>query len=73
MVPAFKDVYRKVEQKNFMLGKIRHLLDKKSAILVYKLTVLPFLDYICFIMLSCTDGMWRDLVNERRRFPCFAT
>ena len=61
MIPAFKDLYRKVEQKNNMLGKIRHLLDKKSATLVYKQTVLLFLDYIGFIMLSCTVGMRRDL------------
>ena len=61
MIPAYKDVYRNVEQTNYMLGKIRHLVDTKSALLVYKQTVLPLLDYVGFIMLLCTVGMRKDL------------
>ena len=61
MVPAYNDIHRKVEHKNYMLGKIRYLLDKKSALLVYKQTVLPFLDYVGFVLLSCNIGLRREL------------
>ena len=61
MLPALKDVYRKVEQKVYMLGKLRYLVDKKSAILIYKQTVLPYLDYIGFILLSCNIGDRRSI------------
>ena len=36
MIPQCKAVYRRVEQKVFMLCKFRHLTNKKSATLVYK-------------------------------------
>ena len=61
MLPALKDVYRKVEQKVYMLGKLRYLVDKKSAVLIYKQTILPHLDYIGFVLLSCNIGDRRSL------------
>ena len=61
MLPALKDVYRKVEQKIYMLGKLRYLVDKKSAIIIYKQTVLPYLDYIGFVLLSCNKGARKSL------------
>ena len=56
MVPQYKAVYRRVEQKVFMLGKLRYLIDKKSALLVYKQTILPYIDYGSFIILACNNG-----------------
>ena len=61
MIPAYKDIYRKVEQKDHILAKLRYLVDKKSAILVYKQTILPFLDYVGFVLLSSNIGMRREL------------
>ena len=61
MVPALKDVYRKVEQKVYMLGKLRYLVDKKSAVLIYKQTILPYLDYIGFVLISGNIGARKSL------------
>ena len=61
MLPALKHIYRKVEQKIYMLGKLRYLVDKKSAVLIYKQTILPYLDYIGFVLLSCNIGARRSL------------
>ena len=44
-----------------MLGKLRYLVDKKSAILIYKQTILPHLDYVGFTLLSCNVGDRRSL------------
>ena len=61
MLPALKCVYRKVEQKIYMLGKLRYLVDKNSAVLIYKQTILPHLDYIGFVLLSCNIGARKSL------------
>ena len=61
VVPALKDVYRKVEQKVYMLGKLRYLVDKKSAVLIYKQTILPYLDYIGFVLISGNIGARKSL------------
>ena len=61
MAPALKDVYKKVEQKIYMLVKFRYLVDKKSAVLIYKQTILPYLDYIGFVLLSCSKGARKSL------------
>ena len=44
-----------------MLGKKRYLVDRKSAILIYKQTVLPFLDHVGLVLLTCNIGMRKDL------------
>ena len=44
-----------------MLGKIRYLVDRKSAILIYKPTVLPLLDYVGLVLLTCNIGVRKDL------------
>ena len=61
MIPQYKAVYRRVEQKVFMLGKLPYLVDKKSAILVYKQDILPYIDYGSFIILACNIGRRRDI------------
>ena len=47
-------IYRKVEQQVFILGKVCYLVVKKSAILIYKQTILPHLqlDYTGFVLVS---------------------
>ena len=44
-----------------MLGKLRYLVDKKSAVLIYKQTILPHLDYIGFVLLSCNIGARKSI------------
>ena len=44
-----------------MLGKLRYLVDKKSAVLIYKQTILPYLDYVGFVLLSCNIDDRRSL------------
>ena len=61
MIPKYKAVYRRVEHKIFMLGKLRYFIDKKAALLVYKQAILPFLDYAAFVLLSCGKGYKKDL------------
>ena len=64
MVPALKDIYRKVEQKIYLLGKLRYLVDKSSAVLIYKQTILPYLDYTGFVLLSCNVGLRKSSFTE---------
>ena len=61
MALEYKAVYRKVEQKIFMLGKLRYFLDKKASLLVYKQAILPFIDYASFLLVTCNLGNRRDL------------
>ena len=61
MLPQYKAVYRRVERKVFMLSKLRYLIDKKSATLVYKQAILPYIDYVGFILLVCNMGRRRDI------------
>ena len=61
MSQEYKSVYRKVEHKIFMLGKLRYFLDRKSALLVYKQAILPLIDYASFLLLSVSLGCKRDL------------
>ena len=61
MLPQYKAVYRRVEQKIFMLAKLRYLLDKNSTVLIYKQTILPYIDYVSFVLLSCNNGMRKNL------------
>ena len=61
MVPEYKAVYRKVEHKIFLLGKLRYFIDKRAALLVYKQAILPFLDYAGFILISCGKGQKKDI------------
>ena len=44
-----------------MLDKLRYLVDKKSVVLIYKQTILPYLDYVGFMMLSCSIGHRKSL------------
>ena len=61
MFHEYKAVYHKVEQKVFMLGKLRYFVDKKTAVLIHKQVVLPYLDSAGFLTLSCNVGHRKDL------------
>ena len=61
MVPEYKAVYRRVEHKIFMLGKLRYFIDKRAALLVYKQAILPFMDYAAFVLMSCGKGSKKDM------------
>ena len=41
MVPEYKSVYRRIEHKIFLLGKLRYFIDRRAALLVYKQAILP--------------------------------
>ena len=61
MVPQYRAIYRRVEQKIFVLCKLRYLLDKQSTVVVYKQAILPYIDYVSFILVSCAIGKRKDL------------
>ena len=44
-----------------MLCKLRYLIDKPTATLVYKQATLPYIDYAGFTLLSCNIGRRREL------------
>ena len=70
MIPQFKAVYRRVEQKVFMFCKLRHLIDKKSATLDYKQAILPFKDYASFILLSCNVCRRKEIQTLQNNALC---
>ena len=57
----YKPVYRKVERKVYMLGKLRYFVDKHTALLIYKQAVLSYFDYGGFLLLSCNRKQKKDL------------
>ena len=59
--PLYKHVCRQVEQKLFMLRKIRRHLTKFAAVSLYKQMILPLFDYAGFLLLSCNLGQKREL------------
>ena len=54
-------VKRKMENKIFVLSKIRKYVDDSTAILIYKQAVLPLVEYAGFILGSCTIGQRQEL------------
>ena len=54
--PLYTNLCRQVEQKLFMLRKIRRQITKNAAVCLYKQMILPLFDYSIFMLLSCTLG-----------------
>ena len=54
-------VKRRVENKIFVLSKIRKHVDNRTALLIYKQAVLPLLEYAGFVLASCTVRQRSDL------------
>ena len=57
----YKALYRKVECKVYMLGKLRYYIDKKTSLLIYKQAVLPYFDYGGFLLVSANRKQIKDL------------
>ena len=67
LTPLYKDVVRQVEQKLFVLRKIRHYVNKYAAMCIYKQMILPILDFAGFMLISCTLGQKRELRKLQNR------
>ena len=59
--PLYKNVCRQVEQKLFMLRKVRRYITTNAGISLYKQMMLPLFDYSGFLLLSCNLGQKREL------------
>ena len=55
------DTKKRVLNKLFNLRKLRHYITDKSALAIYKQTILPILDYAGFMFISCTKSDRNDL------------
>ena len=57
LVPLLKNIKKHVNNKIFMLRKLRKYLTKEAAISVYEQTILPILDYAgFFLLISLNNG-----------------
>ena len=59
--PLLRDIKKKIINKIFLLRKIRRYTNFETAILVYKQTILPVLDYAGFMCLSLNVEDKKDL------------
>ena len=55
------DVKKSVLNKLFTLRKIRRYITEKCAISIYKQAILPFFDYVGFMLISCNKSDRQDL------------
>ena len=54
-------LYNRIQVKLFTLAKIRKCIDKNTANMIYKQTLLPIFDYGGFLIDSCTQKSRSDL------------
>ena len=59
--PFYNHIKKNVYVKIFSLLKIRNYLTEHAAIMIYKLTILPFLEYAGFMLMACTVEDRKDL------------
>ena len=59
--PLFVHVKKDVYVKIFSLLKFRFFLTEHAAIMLYKHTILPFLEYAGFMLTACSIENRRDL------------
>ena len=59
--PFFNHVRKLVHGKLFSFRKIRKYLSEESAIMVYKHTILPFMEYAGFMLIACNVEDRNDL------------
>ena len=59
--PFYNHVKKNVYVKIFALSKLRNCLTENAAIMLYKHTILSFLEYAAFMLVSCTIDDRRDL------------
>ena len=65
--PLYRDIVRQVEQKLFVLRKIRCYINKFTAMCIYKQMILPIFDFAGFLLVSCTLGQKRELRKLQNR------
>ena len=53
LIPLLKDIKKRISNRIFMFRKIRKFLTFASAVLVYKQTILPIIDYAGFLLVAC--------------------
>ena len=70
--PYFNLVKRKVENKIFVLSKIRKYVDNRTSLLIYKQTVLPLVEYVGFVLISCTAGQMYELQVLQNNALCLS-
>ena len=71
--PLWKSVFKRINNKLFMLRKIRKFLTFHAAILIYKQTILPLIDYAGFMLIACNKSIKEDfqiLQNDILRICC---
>ena len=51
----------RMENKIFVMSKIRKYIDNRTALLIYKQAVLPLVEYAGFVLASCTIGQRYEL------------
>ena len=59
--PYYHLVKRRLENKIFVLSKIRKFIDNRTALLIYKQAILPLVEYAGFVLISCTIGQRYEL------------
>ena len=59
--PYYNLVKRKMENKIFVMSKIRKYIDNRTTLLIYKQAVLPLVEYAGFVLVSCTIGQRYEL------------
>ena len=67
LIPLIKNVKKRVSNKIFLLRKIRKYLALNVAVLVYKQTILPIIDYVTLLLISCTKDELQKLQNDTLR------
>ena len=65
LYPLYKNVCRQVDQKLFILRKIRRYITCDAAKTMYKQMILPLLDYSGFLLFSCTKEHKRELQKKQ--------
>ena len=72
--PLLKSVNKQVTNKIlFTLHKIRKFITKEAAILIYKQTILPLIDYAGFMLIACNSEhkeSLQKLQNDILRICC---
>ena len=56
----FRMIKHKVENKVFVLSKLRSYLDQYTPLTIYKQAVIPYFEYCGFMLILCTAGQKSD-------------
>ena len=59
--PFINYMKKTIYHKGFTLAKIRRCLTEHAAVMIYKLTILPYIEYAGFLVVACTVDDRRDL------------